>query len=186
MANWIQTWSGGVANLDAPLAVIDIEEIAHVLSQTCRFSGHTKHFYSVAQHSVLVHQIFINLFPNAYKNQQLAALLHDAHEAYWGFGDVSTPAKNLNSKFFESKAAMWDQLIADHFGFQYFEFGHTRIKEADTIALATEKRDLMRTCVIPWCKNVEPWPDFINPLSPFIAEELFLETFAEIQNVVRH
>jgi len=52
---WIQTYSGRRFNPTRPhIDAIVIQDIAHSLSMQCRFSGHCKKFYSVAQHSVLV------------------------------------------------------------------------------------------------------------------------------------
>ncbi len=65
---------------------IDIRDIAHSLSHLCRFCGHTNIFYSVAQHCLLVSE----KIPGG-PEVKLAALLHDASEAY--VGDLPGPLK---------------------------------------------------------------------------------------------
>jgi hypothetical protein len=70
--------------LDPKIDEISIEDIAHALSNVCRFTGHTKRFYSVAEHSCLV---------SALCDNRLEGLLHDASEAY--MSDLSSPLKML-------------------------------------------------------------------------------------------
>jgi len=81
--HWITTYTGKRFHyLDPQPEEIDIVDIAHALSLTCRFGGHCKEFYSVAEHSIRVAEIVPKEF-------QLLALLHDAGEAYTG--DVQSP-----------------------------------------------------------------------------------------------
>jgi hypothetical protein len=68
---------------------INFNDIAHALSNVCRYAGHTKNFYSVAEHSL----IMAKLFPN-YKT---IALLHDAAEAF--LGDLPRPIKQAIPEF---------------------------------------------------------------------------------------
>ena len=90
---------------------ICIEDIAHSLSLQCRFNGHIAKHYSVAEHSILV--------AKAVEAQGestlvvLAALLHDAGEAY--LGDVVSPLKALLPEYkkYEKSA---DKCIAEKFG----------------------------------------------------------------------
>lgn len=84
--NRIKTYSGIWFDVFNPKPKnIDIEDIAHALSNICRFNGHTDKFYSVAQHSVFC------AFLASDKNK-LRALLHDASEAY--ICDIPRPLKH--------------------------------------------------------------------------------------------
>lgn len=62
-----------------------IQDIAHGLSNICRFSGQASRFYSVGHHCLVLSSLFGD------PKLRLAALLHDASEAY--MGDVPTPVK---------------------------------------------------------------------------------------------
>ena len=85
----------------------DIGHIAHSLAQINRFTGHASRPYSVAEHSLLVCDIAERYF-GLDVHGQLAALLHDAHEAYTT--DLSTPAKaevGGGWRTFEAASATW-------------------------------------------------------------------------------
>src|SRR4051794_35682278 len=88
---FIQTLSGRRVNpLDAAPEDIDPGDIARALSNLCRFGGHSKAFYSVAQHSVIVCDLLEQR--GATPDELMAALLHDAAEAY--LGDLPHPLKH--------------------------------------------------------------------------------------------
>lgn len=72
---------------------VEIEDIAHGLARVARWNGQTvgEHAYSVAQHSLLVEQIFNHIKPDAHIDWQLLALLHDAPE--YVIGDMISPFK---------------------------------------------------------------------------------------------
>src|SRR5687767_8990512 len=73
----IRVFSGAIVNVfDPDPATITIEDIAHALSMDCRFGGHLKKFYSVAEHSIHCSMQAHNA------PDQLAMLMHDASEAY--------------------------------------------------------------------------------------------------------
>lgn len=85
--DWMQTYTGRKFwPLNPRAEEVYIEDIAHSLALSCRFNGHCKVFYSIAQHSVLVSQI-------VKPTQQLIALLHDSAEAY--LGDIIRPIKRF-------------------------------------------------------------------------------------------
>lgn len=79
--------------LDPTPVDIEIEDIAHGLAFVARWNGQTKgdYPYSVAEHSLLVEQIFSRQHPDAPAKWRLAALLHDAPE--YVIGDMISPVK---------------------------------------------------------------------------------------------
>lgn len=68
---------------------LDIEVISHALGMLCRYNGHVKDFYSVADHSVLVHDLL--RAQGASRELLMMGLMHDAPEAM--LGDVVSPLK---------------------------------------------------------------------------------------------
>ena len=98
---WQRMLSGRKLDILSPSPLdIEIEDIALGLSRVTRWNGQTtgKHPYSVAQHSVLLEELFNIEYPNLDKKWNLAALLHDAPE--YVIGDLITPFKYaLNNSY---------------------------------------------------------------------------------------
>lgn len=91
---WQRMLSGRRLDLLDPTPVdVEIEDIAHGLAFVARWNGQTKgdYAYSVAEHSLLVEQIFGRIAPTAPVKWRLAALLHDAPE--YVIGDMISPVK---------------------------------------------------------------------------------------------
>ena len=91
---WQRMLSGRRLDLLDPTPVdIEIEDIAHGLAFVARWNGQTKgdFAYSVAEHSLLVEQIYARMVPDAPVKWRLAALLHDAPE--YVIGDMISPVK---------------------------------------------------------------------------------------------
>ncbi|MCO5063029.1 MAG: HD family hydrolase [Rhizobiaceae bacterium] len=91
---WQRMLSGRRLDLLDPSPLdIEISDIAHGLARVARWNGQTigDHAYSVAQHSLLVEDIFGTLNPKATQSWRLAALLHDAPE--YVIGDMISPFK---------------------------------------------------------------------------------------------
>lgn len=179
----LQTVNGDYFDLDYG-SEFDIHVIAHSLSNICRFNGHTKRFYSVAQHAVICSHIGEL---NAYLK-----LMHDCAEAY--AGDMATPIKIRNPDYVQLEKSIETRLFrAFNLGMNTKEYldevaiGVESVKRADLIALVTEKRDLL-----PWHPeddtewswvnkyNIEPLGIKISPVSPRRAKHMFLARFFEL------
>jgi len=134
---WIHLSDGTAFDYLNPRAV-PIEVLARSLSRIARFAGHTREFYSVAQHSVLVSA----LLP---REIALYGLLHDAAEAVTC--DIPSPLKSLlNEKsagFLTDLENAIDSAILRGFGLEPGRW-HAEVKRADGLALCVEVRDLIR------------------------------------------
>ena len=150
----------------------DVAVIGHALSNLGRFTGHTVQFYSVAQHSVLVSRA---LPPEL----ALQGLLHDAAEAF--LGDVAAPLKAHLPNYREIEARV-QLAINRHFGLP--DELDPRVKEADMVLLATEKRDLMpRNNGDAWAclRGVPMLQQQIVPVGPEDARSMFAARWSQLQ-----
>jgi len=153
--NCIRTFTGIYMNVFEPtLEMICIEDIAHALSNQCRFGGHLPTFYSVAQHS-------IECCAMAEDKYKLQALLHDASEAY--LIDVPRPIKTELSNYKEIEDNLM-RLISEKFGFTYPL--EQQVKNIDEIQLRYE-----------WNKFMLNNPGNTLCLTPKQAKQKFLSTF---------
>lgn len=91
---WQRMLSGRRLDLLDPTPMdVEVEDIAHGLAFVARWNGQTRGDwpYSVAEHSLLVEQIFGFASPDPSPRWRLAALLHDAPE--YVIGDMISPVK---------------------------------------------------------------------------------------------
>jgi hypothetical protein len=169
---WIQTYTGRQFWPGNPRTEdIELEDIAHALSNLCRFGGHCTNFYSVAQHSVLV----ADTVPVRHRKW---ALLHDASEAY--LVDLPRPLKRygaLGVAYLDLEKRVMS-VICDRFGLE--QQMPAEVYAADNVVLATEKRDLMRACPESWVELSEPLTFNIHLLAPADAKKQFLYCAREL------
>jgi hypothetical protein len=168
--SWILTFTGKkFFPLDPKPEDICIEDIAHALALTCRYNGHSREFYSVAQHAEIMSYL---------PGDPRWLLMHDAAEAY--LSDVPRPIKPMLPEF----RTIEDTILAVIGGkYGLGDPDHKNIKHADMVMLATEKRDVLLPCpdwplILP-----DPLPLKINPWPWQIAEEMFLDRVKELKVV---
>ena len=167
--NSISLYNGDFFDYDNPETHnYDIESIAHSLSNLCRFGGHSRKFYSVAEHSVLVSTIV----PPRYA---LCGLLHDASEAYCG--DVCKPLKNMLPAYEEIEDRV-QAAIAKHFGipFPY----PPEIKLADKMLYKAERRQITDVEDNIWFTDIPEAEVMITGMDPKNAKAYFLSRYYEL------
>lgn len=179
--DYIETFTGRrFSPLSPDPSAIVIVDIAHALSHQCRFSGHTRYHYSVAQHSVLVSRLLEEQGQS--REVQLWGLLHDASEAY--LVDLPTPLKNsyhLGPAYRDAERHLMVAICA-RFGLDPVE--PQAVRRADACALATEVRDLMPGRPEHWStRNLTeaPHPTHLEERSPGEAKRQFLLHFCNLE-----
>lgn len=171
--SWMQTYSGKQFwPMDPRADEINIVDIAHSLSLQCRYAGHCKQFYSVAEHSVLVSRA-------CSPQNKLWGLLHDASEAY--LVDVPRPIKPYLPGYKEAEAAVMDKVCS------YFGLVHTmpdEIHYIDVRIVEDECKQNMALCDTKWDYCGPPIGVELKLWSPRAAEEVFLAEYEllRIQN----
>lgn len=165
-SDWIQTYSGGrICSLDPLINEISIVDIAHALSNNCRFTGHTIFHYSVAQHCVLC----CLYAPEEFK---LECLLHDASEAY--LADLARPVKRVLTEYVKYERIL-EETLARKFKLKY-PFPNL-VKEIDNRMLETERRDCLSKKITGWTDTAEPYKEKILPWTPLKAELEFINLY---------
>lgn len=184
----IATFSGKVFDLVNPKPeMVCIEDIAHSLAFQCRYTGHTRFFYSVAQHCVLMAD------NPELPGDSMKKLLHDADETY--IGDMAKPWKQLLAVDVSATRQVnqhyvsvgeFEHKIQDVIGLALgVDLSYSAgVKESDITMAATEVRDVM-TDMRPDFK----WGyDFITlvkePIvswTPQYAEQRFLDAYERIK-----
>lgn len=178
--NWTQTHSGKQFFLFHPeFDSIDIDDIAHSLSMQCRFNGHTKTFYSVAEHSYWASHIVS-------PENALTALMHDAGEAY--ISDIPKPFKLALGDEVQDMEDLILDVIAEKYGFETPL--PSEVKRADLEMLLWEKKHMMRQTEHRWGYEDIPLQLIGHPFTPELegwdqatAKAKFLERFNELTSV---
>jgi len=153
--DWIQTFGGRAFwPLDPRPEDVAIGDIAHALAHLCRYGGHTRRFYSVAEHSVLMARAVS-------PKHRLWALLHDASEAY--LVDLPRPIKRAIPQYRTAEAAEMPE----------------EVHLADGRILTDERQQSMAEPPMPWNaeEQVEPLGVRLEFWTPVYAEIQFMTMF---------
>lgn len=147
---------------------IRLEDIAHALANLCRFVGHVRGFYSVAQHSLLVTAM---LGHDADKTLRRKALLHDATEAY--LADLPRNVKHAPElQGYRRLEADLNRRIMERFSLPVED--DPRVKASDIFVGDMEWQQFM---------NDAPYGIHIVSWGPEQAKAEFLKTAAELEVV---
>lgn len=169
MSEFIYTSEGKKFYFDHPdPSVITIEVIAHALSNLCRWTGHTKSFYSIAEHSYRV-SVECKQYP-------LRALLHDAAEAFTN--DINKPLKITLGEPMKKMEDKIEDAIWHRFMFPpWLPEERLEVKRCDLALAATEARDLFPRDCNDFKYIGTPLQATIKTMGPLYAEAMFLERY---------
>lgn len=168
--DWMHTHLGGrFYHQDPRPEEVHIEDLAHHLSQLCRFTGATRTMYSVAEHCVRVSYLLYTPY------LQLWGLLHDGAESW--YNDLNRPLKySPGMEGYKRYEGLGMDAVCMHFGLGLVE--PPEVKAADNRLAHTEKRDLLTNPVLHEGENPLPFP--IVPWSSEQAKRIYLFRFYEI------
>ncbi len=189
---WQRMLSGRRLDLLDPSPLdVEISDIAHGLARMARWNGQTggDHAFSVAQHSLLVEDIFSSQTPDASPASRLTALLHDAPE--YVIGDMISPFKAVVGGGYQTVEKRLQRAIHLRFALaaNVEEKLRKQIKQADQIAAYFEATALAGFTVEEATKffgrprNITADGFDLACMPAMIAQKAFLERFAAIEGL---
>jgi len=184
---WMLTATGATVDLRFMAQdTISLPDIAHHLAKTDRYCGACSRHYSVAEHSLLVCDLLEHEYNERSPSVLMAALMHDAHEAYTG--DVTSPMKQLLGDAWRGVEGRIQRDVLRRFGLvTAFTAARDRIQWADMTALATERAALLPDSGPEWpvmrTHTPAAWVDFAAQarFTWHDWRQAFLDRFAELQ-----
>ncbi len=167
---------------------IEIEDIAHGLSFLARWNGQTigDYPFSVAQHSLLVENIFSKQFPKMDNESKLFALLHDSAE--YVISDMISPLKTHLGMTYETLDEKLTMAICIRFNIPTTKIKiiKKQVKLADKMAAWLEAIQLAGFSKIEADKlfgkqvSVEGFENYLSPATPFFVRKKFVNRFNEL------
>ncbi len=187
---WQRMLSGRRLDLLDPSPLdVEITDIAHGLARVARWNGQTSgdHAFSVAQHSLIVEDIFRRCNPKATADELLMALLHDAPE--YVIGDMISPFKAVVGGGYEKVEKRLEAAIHLRFALPPHAAPTLKdlIKKADRVSAYFEATGLAGFSETEARKffgqprGITRESLAIEPLPAYQAQALFLRRFEDIE-----
>ena len=186
---WQRMLSGRRLELLDPSPLdIEIEDIAHGLSFLARWNGQTigEYPFSVAQHSLLVENIFAKQFPQMDNSSKLFALLHDSAE--YVIGDMISPLKSHLGNTYEELDEKLTRAICIRFNIptKKIKIIKRRVKLADKKAAWLEaihlagfsKQEADR--IFGKHEEIKGYENSLLPKPPFFVRKKFVNRFNDL------
>ena len=138
--SYITTFTGKHFDpLEPDMALVDIRDIAHSLSLTCRGNGHVKSFFSVAQHCI---NCALEAEKRGYSPRLiLACLIHDAGEAY--MSDVPRPLKRCLDDYCRAEDKLLDLIYEKYLGTSLTDEEEQLVKCIDNDMMYYDLKELL-------------------------------------------
>lgn len=173
--------------LDPSPLDIEIEDIARGLARVARWNGQTSgnHAFSVAEHSVVVEEIFRQLYPKSGTAERLTCLLHDAAE--YVIGDMISPFKTAMGGNYKVVEARIEEAVNMRYGLPANtpKSLHKKIKRCDIICAYFEATQIAGFSEGEAAQFFIVPPDGlrvdIDPQPVVAAERLFLDRFNALE-----
>lgn len=176
--SYITTYTGKHFDPVYPQAEkIDIRDIAHALSLTCRGNGHVKTFFSVGQHCI---HCALEAAARGYSDRLvLACLLHDASECY--MSDVPRPIKGILPEYKDTEKHLLEQIYQKFLGSALTDEEEKLVKQIDNDMLYYDLRYLLNEVSKEEAPAMKT--EFSYRVLPFeTVEERYLELFEQYRN----
>lgn len=171
IGDWMEIHGGSILYpLDPRAEEYNIQMVAASLSKQCRYAGHCKGFYSVAEHSILV-SYCVPI------QDALEGLLHDATEA--GCVDVPKPMKVGMPDYNAIEAKHWPAVVK---AFKLQKELPKSVMQADVEVLLAEKEQIMwgLPWITKWTLGMKPAKVRIHRHHWRIARLRFLWRYREL------
>ena len=170
---FITTYTGKMFDpVNPDIEKIDIRDIAHALSLTCRGNGQVQTFFSVGQHCILCCR---EAMARGYSDRVvLACLVHDASESY--MSDVPRPFKAILTEYIAYEEKLLDVIYTRFLGSPLTDEEAKMVKEIDDDMLWFDMKELLKLPVNDDMPDTHVRPDY--EFRPFIqVEEEYLRLY---------